>query len=152
MDEYLVKAAPIRLILRLIAQMPFAEDARGVAGVAEHLGNGRCLQAHPLALEDGVGDAVLELVFAGQQRAARRRAGRADVKIGEAHAFVVKAVQVRRLQHGIAVAGEIAITLVIAEDEDDIRRLGRLKTRHGKSPQQQEDGLNWEMAHGVFAS
>ena len=43
------------------------------------------------------------------------------MKIGEAHTRIMQAVQNRRLQDGIAVNREITVSLVIGQDEDDIR-------------------------------
>jgi hypothetical protein len=43
------------------------------------------------------------------------------VEIREPHAFVVESIHVRRLQHRISRAGQVAITLVVSEDEDDVR-------------------------------
>ena len=42
--------------------MPFAKDAGGVARSLEHLRQSEGLQNHPLALTNGVGDSVLELM------------------------------------------------------------------------------------------
>ena len=79
-----------------------------------------CVESQPFAFEDGVGDAGTELVPAGEQCGAGRGAGGADVKIGEAHALVVQPIEVGRFEDGISVTGEIAVTLIIREDEDDI--------------------------------
>ena len=119
-DEDLVKAAPVGLILGLVAQMPLAENAGGVAGGLEHLRQRGGLQREPLALEDRVGDAVLELVPAGHQRAARRRARGADMEVREPHALGMQLVEVGRLEHGIAMRGDVAVALVVGEDEDDV--------------------------------
>ena len=85
-DEDLVEAALVGLIRRLVAQVPLAEDAGGVARRLQHLGQRRGPQGQPLAFDDGVRHAVAKLVPAGHQRRARRRAGRADVEVGEADA------------------------------------------------------------------
>ena len=45
------------------------------------------------------------------------------MKVGEAHALGMQPVEVRRLQDRIAVAGEVAVALVVGEDEDDVRLL-----------------------------
>ena len=122
-DEHLGEAASAGPILRFIAEVPLAEDARGVAGGLEHLRERRGLQREPLALEDRVSDAVLELVAAGEERAARGRARGADVEVREAHALGVETVHVRGLEHGVAVGGDVAVALVVGEEEDDVRAL-----------------------------
>ena len=76
-----------------------------------------------LAFEDRVRDAVLEFVPAGHESRARRRTGRADVEVRETDPFRMKAIHVRRLQDRVAVRGDIAVPLVVGEDEHDVRLL-----------------------------
>ena len=47
------------------------------------------------------------------------------MKIGEANALVVELVQVRRLEDRIAVAGKVAIALVIGQHDEHIGMLRR---------------------------
>ena len=122
-DEHLGEAPPTRPILRFVAEMPFAEDAGGVAGPLEHLRQGGGLEGEPLAFEDGVGDAVLELMPAREERAAGRGAGGADVEVGEAHALGADAVEVGCLEDGVPVGGDVPVALVVGEKEDDVRPL-----------------------------
>ena len=42
------------------------------------------------------------------------------MEVGETHAFVVQAVQVRRLEDRIAKTGDVAIALIVGEDEDQV--------------------------------
>ena len=42
------------------------------------------------------------------------------MKIREADAFVMDAIQVRRFDVGVAVAGEVCIALVVGENQDDV--------------------------------
>src|SRR5262245_28516224 len=86
-NEDFLEAAAVREVRILIAEVPFAENAGGVTGVAQKFGDGAGLQAEALAFKNGVGDAGTELVFAGQQRGAGGRAGGADVKLSEPDAF-----------------------------------------------------------------
>ena len=46
------------------------------------------------------------------------------MEIGEAHALGVEEVEVGRLEDGISVGGEIAVALIIGEDEENVRTLG----------------------------
>ena len=102
--------------------MPFAEDARRVTSGLQNLREGHGLQAHPLALVDGVRDAGFELMPAGHQRTPRRRTGRADVKIRESPSFVVKAIEVRCFEDRITVTGKVPIALIVGKDQNDIGR------------------------------
>src|SRR5262249_5206719 len=70
--------------------------------------------------EDSVGDAVLELVPPRHQGRPRRRTGGADVEVRETDALSVQAIEVRRLQDGIAVARQVAVALVIGEKKDNV--------------------------------
>src|SRR5262249_54213613 len=119
-DEHLVEAALVRPVVGLVAEVPLAEDAGRVTGRLQHLGHGRRLERQPLALVDRVRNAVLELVPAGQQGRSRRGAGRADMEVGEAHALVVQAVEVRRPEDRVTVARQVAVTLVVGQKEDDV--------------------------------
>lgn len=102
--------------------MPLAEDSGGVARIAEHLSEGDGLWREAFAFEDRVGDAVLELVAAGEQGAAGRGKGGADVKVLEAHALGAEAIEVGCLEDGIAVGGDVAVALVVGEEKDDVGR------------------------------
>lgn len=42
------------------------------------------------------------------------------MKIGEAHAVGVELIKVRGFKDGVAVAGEVAVALVVGHDEDDV--------------------------------
>ena len=65
-------------------------------------------------------DAGAIAVVAGEDAGASGGAGRADVEVGQAYCVTVKAIEVGGLYHGIAMAAEVAITLVVGEYEDDI--------------------------------
>ena len=45
------------------------------------------------------------------------------MEVGEAHPLGVQSVEVRRLQHRVAVGGHVAVALIVGEDEDDVRLL-----------------------------
>ena len=121
MDENLVEAAVAGLILGFVAQVPFTEDAGGVTDGLQNLRERGRLQGESLTLQDGVGDAVLELVTAGQQTRPRRGAGGGDMKILKTHALGPQPVEVRRLEQRVAMRREVAVTLVVGQYEDNIR-------------------------------
>ena len=58
---------------------------------------------------------------AGEQRGPRRRAGRRDVKVGEADGLAGKRIDIRRAQDRVAVHPEVAVTLIVGHHQDDIR-------------------------------
>ena len=145
-DEHFVEPARVGQILLFVAEVPLAEDARGVARVAEHLGQRGGSQGQSFALQDRVCDPVLELVPPGEQGAAGRRAGRADMEVHEPHTIGVQPIEVRRPEDGVAVGREVAVALVVGEDEEDVgsaRRGGG-----GRERRQQDDWSGGEPQEG----
>ena len=124
MDEDFIKAALVRLILGFVAEVPLPEDAGAITGLLQLLGQRGGSQSHPLTFQDGVGDAVLELMASGQQSAARRSAGRRDLEIDETDALAAELVQVRGLEDRVTVGADIAVTLVVRKDEKDVGPVG----------------------------
>jgi len=118
------------------AEMPFAKVAGAVAVVAEDVGHRRFVVAEHVAAGDGAPAADAVRIAPRHQRRARRCAVAVDVKIAEAHRLVVQSIEVGRLDHGIAVAAEVAVTLVIGNEHDDVG-LGRGDGRGGQRSEQQ---------------
>ena len=121
MDEHFVKAAVSGLVRFGVAQVPLPENAGGVARALQRLGERGGLQAHALAFENGVGDAGLELMPARHYGRPRGGTGWAGVKIGEADAFVVETIQIGGLDDWVAVSGDVAVALIVGQDEHDVR-------------------------------
>ena len=126
------EAAALRLIRVLVAEVPLSEYARGVTGGFDCLCQRGALQAEPLAFIDRVRDAILEFVPARQQRGARRRAGRTDLKVNEPRALGMEPVEVWRFEDRIAVAAQFAVALIVGEDKDDVR--GTTRRRADRQP------------------
>jgi len=137
-DEDFVEAALAGLVGVLVAEVPLAEDAVAIHGALEFLRGRDGFQAQPFPFEDGVRDPVVKLVSAGQERRARRRAGWADVEIGESNLAGMESIEVRRLQMWIAVAGEIAVTLIIGQNHDDVRKRFGRASQAGSNRDRQE--------------
>jgi hypothetical protein len=69
------------------------------------------------------------------------------VEIGEADAFVVEAIEIGRLEDGVAVAREVAVALVVAQDEEDVGAFaGELL---GGRVDGEEEEREEEWAHGL---
>ena len=66
-------------------------------------------------------------ITAGEQRRSRGGTDRlSDVKIGESAAFAREPVEIRRLKSLGGEATDIAISLIVGKDDDDIRQpIGR---------------------------
>jgi hypothetical protein len=81
---------------------------------------------------------------AGHDRRSGRRAGRRDEKPGEAGALVIERVEIRRLQPGMPVPTDRAVSLIICHHEDDIRfssfQLGKCGTGERQEQRQEKRG------------
>ena len=130
----LLVARQARAEMRGVAQMPFADQGRGIAGVAQQRGHrgviGRQAQ-HLVAMHAGDGllgrTAQAVLPAARGQRKARGRAHRrVGVAAREAQALGGHGVQARRDVGGVVVriartgAAQVGIAEVIGQDEDQI--------------------------------
>lgn len=141
----LIDAALLRCGDRsLVAAGPLAEEGGGVALVFHDLGQDDMVGIVGLLACDGIfivtsiADAsrpeLLVAAYEGVARVLSRHEGRtgrrtyrtAGIGLREAHALTRQTVDVRRVDIGLAVAGEVAIAHVIAEDEDNVRLLAGL--------------------------
>ena len=121
----------VKAILHGVAQMPLAGRRSPVAGGLEQLDERQSVgRQRPVKLL-GIG---LVRVGAGDD-AGPAGAARADrqVGVGEAHATLGQAVEVRRANAGVAGAAEVVPCEVVGDDENNVGPLIRLaKCRRGK--------------------
>ncbi|CDB06005.1 unknown [Prevotella sp. CAG:520] len=142
-----------------VAACPLAEDACGVAVVLQHLGQNLVLRIvrllthnskiYVVAVHHGMLSRPILAVAAHvsvtrmltrHYRSARgRRHRRTGVSLREAHALLSHAVDVGRADIGLSVAGEVAVTHVVAQYEYNVglfrlhtlsRRLRSHERRH----------------------
>src|ERR1043166_1894397 len=106
--------------------MPLPVNGGGVAARAEQFGQREFVGTDP-GLRFGTEraeDPDPVGITPGQQCRAGSRAYRLPhVKTGKAHPFRSHAVEVRRFDIGRTEAAEILVTLIVSEDDDDIRQL-----------------------------
>ena len=106
--------------------MVFTDVAGVVAGFSEQHGIG---SGEGLLIEGAggaEGDPVLTLILAGEQAGAVGRAGGGgDKGVVEVSAISGELVNVGRFENGVAGAAEVVRTVVIGEDDHNIRRLCR---------------------------
>ena len=114
------KAALVRSVGRAVAEVPLAEVASAVARASERVREGPFVGAQQRTAADGVPDAGAVAVVAGEKAGPGGGAGGADVVVGEAHGVLVEAVEARRADRAVAVAAQVAVALVVGEDEDDV--------------------------------
>jgi hypothetical protein len=100
--------------------VPLAEHAGGVAVGFEQLADGDLVFAQHRAAVDGVPHAGAVGPMAGEQRGARGRASGRDVVVFQLRGFGGEPVKVRRLDDGISREAEVAVALIVGDDEDDV--------------------------------
>ena len=127
--------------------MPFAKQPGAIAGPRQQLGDRDFVRPHQGSARKSVHDAGAVVVPTGHQARSGRRANRADIEVCAFDRSRGKAIDVRRLNNRVAVATEIAIGLIVGEDEDDTRglwRAGSVSIRRNDDQAQQ----NEQTAHG----
>ena len=115
-----------------IPQVPFAKHAGVITAITQNPADGHLVVAQHRAAHDGVPHACAIGPVAGNQRRARRRTGRRHVVVREPHAVRMQLVEMRRLEHRIAMTRQIAIALVIGDHQNHIRPLGGASGNHAE--------------------
>ena len=80
-----------------------------------------------------------ELMHPAKQGGPGGGAGWTDVKIVKAHTFLPQFIGVGSLEVGVAMGIDIPISLIIGEDENDIRAFG--DSQQGKKEEEGKNGL-----------
>ena len=113
----------------IVAQVPFAEDARAITRRRKHFAERDFVRMHQRATEEGIDHASAIVVATSQQTRTCRRANGRDVKVVEAHTLAREPVDVRRMQDGIAVKAKVAMALIVGENDDDVGMAGNVGQR-----------------------
>ena len=125
-----------------MAEVPFADDGRGVAGVLEALRQEKLVGVQPVAGGSGNDDgleSVAERIASGHQGGARGRAHRLRVELLELHALLRQLVEVGRLDVGAAVEADVFPAEIVGDDIDDVGLLG-LRLRRAAAGQRRRGG------------
>ena len=131
-----------------IAQVPLAELSRAVAGRREDVRHRRKAGAQERPPARDVHRPVAQRVAARHDLPARRRAHGGDVEVGEPDALSMEAIEHRRPKHGVAVAGEITVALVVRQDDDDVRPRPGRKCGRSDAPGEEEQRGKRDLHHG----
>ena len=146
------ETAVLRAVGVVVAEVPLAEQAGGVAVGFEQLADGDLVFAQHGAAVDGVPHAGAVGPVTGEQGGARRRARGSNVIVLELRRLGGEAVDVRGFDDGIARETEVAVALVVGDDEDDVglpRRRGRgCDSGEGEKDGQGERKKGAEAGHG----
>ena len=123
--EEFVEAVLGRQVFVAVAEMVLAELAGGIAERLERLGDGdvAVLQADRRAGNADLAQAGAQADLAGDEGRAARRAAVLGVVVGEHHAFLGDAVDVRRLvaHQPAGIGADVGLADVVAEDDEDVR-------------------------------
>jgi len=120
------------------AEMPLADDGRMVAHLLQFLGECPRLRIEPTprilrVRTDDAGHAHAIGVTPGQERGARRRAhGGVRAHRRKQHPFRREAVNVRRAHVRGMIGGEIAVAVVIGQDQEEVG-FGRRTAQKGQT-------------------
>ena len=109
----------------LVTQMPLAENSGCVTRILQHLGHGRHAKFHSLAFQDGVGHPHVERCPPRHAGRAGRRTSWADLETGETETLFAQLVDVWRGQMRIPVGGQVVVSLVVRNDEEDVGLLSK---------------------------
>ena len=126
-----------------IAEVPLANEAGVVALLFEEGGEGDFFLSEmaPFGAGDGVEAGAIGSASGKDAGAGWGAYGTAGVTVGEAHALFGESIEVRGLDDGAPVAGEVSKTEVVGEKEDNVGGLGREKGGG------QSDGKREEESH-----
>ena len=119
-----------RVVVRVVAEVPFAHDSRGVALVFQHFRKRVLdrLQSVALGFAFGVGedhnrDAGPLLIAAGKQRRPRWAAYRAiRMEVGEFESLSSEAINRRHIDPA-AISAQVAVPEIVSHDDDEVGRL-----------------------------
>ena len=103
-----------------IAQMPFAEDPRAIAGGGEHVRHGGFVGVHHRAAQEGIDDSRAIVVAAGHQAGPGGRANGHHVEVHQRRALCRQAVDVRRMDQRVAGGPQLAKALIVGKDYDHV--------------------------------
>ncbi len=104
----------------IITQMPLTENTSLIPPGAEHIRNSRLMRAEQRPAHNRMPYAGLRRIMPRHQRRTRRRTSRIHMKICQPNALAVQLVQIRRINHLIAEAVKIAVTLIVRHYQDNV--------------------------------
>jgi hypothetical protein len=134
--EEVIEPVTVGTELRLVAQVPLANESRAITVVLQQLWKGAARRSQPLVLRGARGaerilNAISLLVAAADEHRPRRRAVRRGVEVGQPHPVLREAVDVGRLDVWRPIAADVPIADVVSDDEDHVWPRG-LSLRGGR--------------------
>ena len=129
-----VEPAIVGMVGRLGAVVPFAERAGGITVGFEHIGDGGLVGVESALTVADAADARARVVAASEKLSPGRRADVADVEVIKSSPVASERIDVGGGEVGVAVDAQIAPTLIVGEDDDDVglRRRRRANAAEGE--------------------
>jgi hypothetical protein len=118
--EELVEALRARRARHVRPVVPLAERAGAIPARTQHFGERHLVTAHRLSPASDTPRSRAQVVAAGQETRPSRRAHGTDEEAIEHDRLGRQPIEVGRVEVWIAARAEIAITLVVGDDEDDV--------------------------------
>ena len=109
-------------------QMPLADDPGCVSGLPEQFR--RCdfvgMNADPVSVVDHLSATSTMRVRARHERQTRRRTPLMHIEVRELHALPAQPVDVGRLKRIRTETTDVAVTLIVSQEDNDVRFVGSL--------------------------
>src|SRR5579863_4806995 len=121
--QILVEPVPRREKMRMMSQVPLAEDGGGVPLRFAQLPERRFVVVNSVAVfgAERADDSQAVRIAPGEESGPRRRTDRlGDVEISEANSFAGHPVEIRRGEAPGPVTTDVSVALVIGEDDDHV--------------------------------
>ena len=131
------KATVLWAIGIVVAQVPFPKHAGFITGVGEHAANGNFILTQHRTAHDRVPDTGAIRPVTGQQCTTCRRTRRRHVIVAQPGTFRCQVIDVWRFDNRIPRTREVAVTLVVRDDEYHVRRIACKRTRDKESDNEQ---------------
>ena len=122
----------------VVAHVPLAVHGGGVSGFLENLRHRDLILPQDGTSVDRVPNPGSIGKMPGHQRRTRRAAGRGNMVVRQTHGLRMEGIQVGCLQHRVAVAGQIAVTLVVGDDDDDVGFVSSVKRDNGETQSEKD--------------
>ncbi len=160
-----IEAVPHRVECIPFTQMPLADNPSGIAGLPEQLRRGDFVSMNPdpVSVVDHLSATGTVRVRTRHERQTRRRTPLMHIEVCELHTLLAQPVDVRRLKRIRTETTEVAVTLIVSQEDNDVRFVGSLDRSCDKNQRADaEDGTfegsshypgnHWPSCSGVSSS
>ena len=126
----------------IVAQVPLAEDARAITGILEVFRECFFRGMHHGSTDKGIHHAGAVIVAARQEAGPGGRADRRHIEALETGAPRVEGIQMGRLEQGMTMDCQIAIALIVGNDDDQVGRTFVVTLCGGDACTSRDEGKN----------